>query len=567
MITEIWKQIEDYPNYEFSNYGHVRNIVTKQVLKGVPDKDGYYRVDIRDKNNKRHGMRVNRLIAIAFLGYQEGLVVNHKDGNKQNNRICNLEWITAEENSTLAAKDNLYKTQPILINETGEMFNSIRECAKSIGCDSADISHYFKNGKKVSNLSFTKMDEIKTEKEFLYPYQRDAVERMHNGCILNGGTGSGKSRTGLYYYFKKNGGSITKDEYVKMTNTQPLFIITTAMKRDKLEWESELNAYNLSTNAELCNIPIVVDSWNNIKKYKDVENAFFIFDEDKVCGTGSWAKTFLKITKKNEWIILSASPGDRWIDYMFVFIANGFYKNQTEFRNEHVEYDRFKNFPSIKAYHNTGRLLRLRKKTLVEMDTRSKVNLHHIDVYCDYDKIAYKKIFKERWNFEKNKPIENASELCYQARKIVNDDESRLVELLKIIRDNPRVIIFYNFDYELESIKNCFDIRNILYREWNGHKHEEIPTTVEWVYLVQYNSGAEGWNCTETDTLVYYSQNYSYKMMLQAAGRINRANTPFMDLYYYHLKSRSPIDNSISKALSKKKKFNETKFVDSLDDI
>ena len=160
---------------------------------------------------------------------------------------------------------------------------------------------------------------------------------MRNGCILNGGVGSGKSRTGLYYYFKEQGGSIDPD-YVRMKNPKDLYIITTAQKRDKLEFEGELSYFRLSTNPELntlYNNTIVIDSWNNITKYADVEDAFFIFDEDRVTGTGVWVKTFYKIAAKNDWIILSATPGDTWHQYVPVFIANGFYRSKTEFEREH----------------------------------------------------------------------------------------------------------------------------------------------------------------------------------------------------------------------------------------
>ena len=390
---------------------------------------------------------------------------------------------------------------------------------------------------------------------------------MKNGCILNGGVGSGKSRTGLYYYFKEQGGRFKGDLQLRMQHPRDLYIITTAMKRDNLEWDNELVPFLLSRHEDISTYDnkVVIDSWNNIQKYKDAKDAFFIFDEDKVTGYGAWVKAFLKITKNNQWIILSATAGDTWVDYMAVFIANGFYKNKTDFINQHIEYDRFVKYPKIKCYHNTGRLLRLRKLILVSMEDQRHTVRHNEDIYCDYDKVMYKSIFRDRWNHDKDKPIENASELCYQARKIVNSDISRLTKIIDIQRRKKKVIIFYNFDYELEAMRDLFTELDINFAEWNGHMHQPIPKTEEWVYLVQYNSGAEGWNCISTDTIIFYSQNYSYKMMEQASGRIDRMNTKFTDLYYYHLKSRSPIDASISKALSKKKKFNESKFVDSLD--
>ena len=355
-----------------------------------------------------------------------------------------------------------------------------------------------------------------------------------------------------------------------MKTPQDLYIITTARKRDSLEWEGELTNFMLTTDLEKSryNHKIVIDSWNNIKKYSDITNAFFIFDEDKVTGMGAWAKTFLKITKSNDWIILSATPGDQWTDYAMVFIANGYYKNITEFRNEHVEYDRFcRNFPKIKRYHNTGKLLRLRNRTLVNMDfERPTTRIIH-NVTCDYNKAAYKSLFKERWNPKTDEPIKNASELCYLAREICNSDDSRLDAVNNIILEKRKVIIFYNFDYELNLLKSDLMTVFVGYSEWNGHKHEDIPKSDTWVYLVQYNSGSEAWNCIQTDTIIFYSQNYSYKIMEQAMGRIDRMNTPFRDLHYYILKSKSPIDISISRALEKKKKFNESKFIGDLIDL
>lgn len=570
MNGEIWKKYNEYPNYEFSNYGRIKNLITGNILRGSEDRDGYLRVDIRNKDNKVTHQRINRLIASTFYGHKDNLVVNHIDGNKQNNSIYNLEWISAETNSTLAAKDGLYRSTKIMINETGEIFDSVRLCADALGCGAPDIFHSIKKNKPYNGLTFTILEHNykfnKESNDFLYPYQEEAVNKMKNGCILNGGTGTGKSRTGLYYYFTKNGGKIENKIITPMTNIIPLYIITTAMKRDKDEWETELNAYLLSSNKDFCEVPIYIDSWNNIKKYINIKNAFFIFDEDKVCGSGSWAKCFLKITKNNEWIILSASPGDRWLDYMTVFIANGFYKNMSEFKEQHVEYDHYRGYPLVKTYHNTGKLMRLRKKILVNMESDKKRIIHNIDIYCEYDKVAYKRLFKDRWNKKKQQPIQNASELCYEARRIVNDNDSRMKNVFDILgTKNDRVIIFYNFDYELDFLKGCFDKFSFPYAEWNGHVHQDIPDSIRWAYLVQYNAGAEGWNCTKTDTIIFYSQNYSYKTMIQASGRINRANTPFKELYYYHLKTRSPIDISISKALLEKKKFNESKFIDSLD--
>lgn len=413
-----------------------------------------------------------------------------------------------------------------------------------------------------------------TKKEpFLRDYQMDAVNKMRNGCILNGGVGSGKSRTGLYYYFKENGGSMIPN-YIPMKNKpQDLYIITTAMKRNSLEWEGELANYLLSTDIDknaFYGNKIVVDSWNNIKKYVDVSGAFFIFDEDRVTGSGAWVKSFYKITKNNNWIILSATPGDTWEQYIPVFVANGFYKNKTEFCREHVIYSRYTKWPQIDRYVNTGRLIRLRNRILIDMDFKRQTISHHKDVYVQYDVAKYKEVMRNRWDPYKNEPIQQASGLCYVLRRIVNEDESRVVALLEILEKTPRAIIFYNFDYEREmllhvvsEIEYPFDDPDGIYEvaEWSGHAHQPIPDSKRWIYLVQYTAGCEGWNCIKTDTIIFFSQNYSYKVMAQAAGRIDRLNTPYKDLYYYHLKSRSGIDLAISKALDKKKKFNESKWV------
>ena len=397
----------------------------------------------------------------------------------------------------------------------------------------------------------------------LFDYQKDAVERMKNGCILVGGVGSGKSITALSYYFVQQGGSI--DPYKKMKNRpKDLYIITTARKRDTLEWEGELGHFLLSTDPkhnQFYGNKIIVDSWNNIKKYADVRDAFFIFDEQRVVGYGAWTKAFLKITRGNDWILLSATPGDKWEDYIPVFIANGFYKNKTEFNREHVIFSRFAKYPKVDRYINTGKLIRLRNSILIDMDFKRDTISHHEDVYVRYNIDKYKDAIRTRWDPYKNEPIQQASILCYILRRIVNEDESRQVALLELFEKHPKMIIFYNFDYELEILKGLYYGDSVDIAEWNGHAHQPVPDSERWVYLVQYNAGAEGWNCTRTDTIVFYSQNYSYKIMQQAAGRIDRLNTPYKDLYYYHLKTRSGIDLAISKALNQKKQFNERKFV------
>ncbi|MDR1753992.1 MAG: hypothetical protein LBR74_03685 [Eubacterium sp.] len=391
---------------------------------------------------------------------------------------------------------------------------------------------------------------------------------MKNGCILCGGVGSGKSLTALSYYYLQNGGdpsALIGGDYIPMDdiNIRDLYIITTARKRDTLEWEGELLPFLLSTHPDegLYSNTVAVDSWNNINKYSKVSGAFFIFDEQRVIGKGAWVKAFLNISRKNKWVVLSATPGDTWKDYIPVFVANGFYKNRSEFAREHIIYSHAAKFPKIDRYLNTGKLLRLRRDILVNMDFKRKTISHHEDVYVSYSIEKYNDVSRTRWNPYKNEPIINIGELCYIWRKIVNSDESRQAAVLEIFEKHPRVIIFYSFDYELEILKNLGYGDGVEVSEWNGHKHELIPNSKSWVYLVQYSAGCEGWNCTDTDTVIFFSQSYSYKVMKQAAGRTDRLNTPFTDLYYYHLKSRSGIDLSITKTLKSKKDFNEGKYI------
>lgn len=406
----------------------------------------------------------------------------------------------------------------------------------------------------------------------LYDYQLEAVKKMKNGCILCGGVGSGKSRTALAYYFIKNGGEFETSyipgdpdsTYSPMDDPpQDLVIITTARKRDTLEWEGECAPFLISPdrNIDLYQHRVFIDSWNNIGKYTEMEGAFFIFDEQRVVGNGEWVKSFLKIAKKNDWILLSATPGDSWQDYIPVFLANGFYKNRAEFIREHVVYAPRVKFPKVDRYINTGRLIRLRDSILVDMDFKRNTNANHIDIFADYDQMTYKDVLRRRWSIWEDRPLETGGELCFALRRVVNTDPSRGKEVIDILKKHHKAIIFYNFDYELDILKNLDYPEGTEISEWNGHKHQPVPDGERWVYLVQYTAGCEGWNCIRTDTVIFYSQNYSYKVMEQANGRIDRLNTPFYDLYFYHLKSHASIDISISRAIKAKRDFNIGRFV------
>ena len=391
----------------------------------------------------------------------------------------------------------------------------------------------------------------------LYPHQIDAIKRMHNRCILCGGVGSGKSRAALTYFVYSCGGKLCingKGKYKEMTDRRTLYIITTAKKRDTGEWIQESIPFYIAPD-------IVVDSWNNIKKYVNVYGAFFIFDEQRLIGSGAWVKAFYKIARKNKWILLSATPGDAWIDYVPVFVANGFYKNKTEFLAMHAVFKPYSRYKQIDRYVDIDILEELRDKILVTMPYERNTVRHNIDILCEYDKQKYKTVWRDRWNPYDDEPIRETGALFYLMRRVVNEDDSRIRAVRKILEDNERVIIFYNFNYELEALRTVCSDMDIPYREWNGILHQDIPTSRTWVYLVQYTAGAEGWNCVSTDTVVFFSQNYSYKILEQASGRIDRLNTKYVDLYYYHLKSRAPIDLAINQAIKKKKKFNEASYL------
>lgn len=387
----------------------------------------------------------------------------------------------------------------------------------------------------------------------LYPHQVDAVEALCNGSVLWGGVGSGKSRTSLAYYMKREA-------------PRDLYVITTAKKRDSLDWVGEAAAFAIGRKPdETVAGVLTVDSWNNIGKYVNVKNAFFIFDEQRLVGSGAWVRSFYKIAEKNHWIILSATPGDTWMDYIPVFVANGFYKNRTEFIRSHVIYNSFTKYPKIDRYVGVGALNKLRSKVLVHMPYRS----HHepVDVILpvDYDRDLYKKVVQDRWNIYEDKPIETVSELFHIARRVINSDASRLAILGQLLEKHKKFIVFYTFNYELEALRNyakraseTFDDFEV--SEWNGHRHDPIPMSKHWMYLVQYASGSEGWNCCESDAICFYSLTYSYKMYAQAKGRIDRISCKKRELYYYTLQSRADLDLAVWRSLQSKKTFNESDF-------
>jgi hypothetical protein len=380
----------------------------------------------------------------------------------------------------------------------------------------------------------------------LQPHQTEALRQLSDGKILWGGVGSGKSRVAVAYYEIEH-------------RHQDVYVITTAKKRDSVDWEGEFAqaVIGKERNATLHGV-LTVDSWNNIEKYKGVTGAFFIFDEQRLVGSGTWVKSFLKIAKNNSWILLSATPGDTWMDYIPVFVANGFYKNRTDFIRQHVVYAPYVKFPKVARYTGVGRLVKLQGQILVHMRFARETIRHSRMKDVEHNETLVRTVLKNRWHLYQNRPIRDITELFGVLRRVVNGDPSRLRTVEELLEKHPKLVIFYNFNYELDILRRLAD--KVTIAEWNGHKHEPIPQTSSWAYLVQYVAGSEGWNCTETDTIVFYSLTYSYKNWEQAHGRIDRLNTPFRDLYYYTLRSKSGIDLAIWRSLMAKKNFNANNF-------
>lgn len=373
----------------------------------------------------------------------------------------------------------------------------------------------------------------------MYEYQLEAIDKLQSGMILWGNVGSGKSRTSLYFYCKNY-------------NNKKLLIITTAQKRNNGEWLEECKVFGLKP---------IIDSWNNIRKYEKYENYFIIFDEDHLTGYGAWSKTFIKMAKCNDWLVLTGTPGDNYSEFMTVFIAKGWYKNKRDFEENHVIYSRYSKYPKVDRYINQGLLEKHRRDILVKMFVEKRPMVHKEIVITQYDISKYKKAYKEKRD-ENNKPFKNATAFCLYLRKICNEDESKIVKVRELLLKHNKVIIFYNYIYEKEILlKLLKTMKTFNVGEYNGQHHDDIPIGERWTYLCQYTAASEGWNCLLCDTMIFFSMSYSYKAMEQAAGRINRVNTPYKDLYYYYLRTTSSIDLSINRALSTKRNFNESTFI------
>lgn len=391
---------------------------------------------------------------------------------------------------------------------------------------------------------------------------------MRNGAILTGDVGTGKSITALAYWYIKVCKGMPKfksTDYHQMANPIDLYVITTAKKRDGGEWEMDASHFGVGHQIGPNGNRMTVDSWNNIDQWEHVTDAFFIFDEQRVVGSGAWVKSFLKIAKNNQWIVLSATPGDVWMDYVPIFLAHGFYKNRTEFIRRHVEYEPFvKKFPKIRGYKEINRLEYLRSKVLVHMPYERHTIRKTNTINVQFNKELFEEVRKNRWHIYENRPLKDVAEMYQLLRKIVNSDLSRLAAIMLLLERHDRLIIYYNFNYELDILRTLAGTLGIKSAEWNGKKHEAVPDDDRWIYLVQYTAGAEGWNCITTDAMAFYSLTYSYKAFHQAKGRIDRLNTPFTELHYHVLRSASMVDQAIWRALMAKKNFNAKAFTTKL---
>lgn len=375
----------------------------------------------------------------------------------------------------------------------------------------------------------------------LKPEQEATMLKLQSGNILVAGVGSGKTYMGIFWAARQRANKI--------------IVITTAAKRDKIapghkkpDWQESLDNCGIRD--------YIVDSWNNIKKYDHCSQSVFLFDEAKQTGYGAWGKSFIKIAKNNKWIVMSATPADNFIHYMPTFVAHGFYRNKTDFYDQHVEFDKYAKYPKIKTIHGTARLEKLRKSITVVMEMPRHTKRHYRELVCDFDYELLKAIQTTHWNGYTEAPIETPSEMTQLLRRVVAIDPDRMKQARQVMKAVPRLIIFYNYNYELEILEHICEDIDKEYTSWNGKHHDLIPTSKQWIYLVQYNA-SEGWECITTDSMMFYSPNYSWRAFEQCCGRIDRMNTKYTDLYYYSLISKSKIDKDVIKANKEKRNFNE----------
>ena len=176
---EIWKDVKGFEGlYQVSNYGRVYSKITNKIMKPKIEKDGYYRLGLR-KNGVRKFFRIHRLVALAFIPQEEYKpVVNHKDGNKLNNNVENLEWCTVSYNVKHAYDNNLgdfrnkalkslkkatlkskeIRKQPISAYKNGEFigdFNSQIECANALKIPKERISSFLLGKVKKNRKGYT----------------------------------------------------------------------------------------------------------------------------------------------------------------------------------------------------------------------------------------------------------------------------------------------------------------------------------------------------------------------------------------------------------------------------
>lgn len=140
---ERWMPCKLTNIYNVSDEGRVMNRRTGRIMKTSIDKRGYETVQLSD-NCKKYDRRVHRLVAEAFDdGSHEGMEVTHRDKNRRNNRLDNLEWSTRKEiiaDTFRNGREQTHRKKPIRCIETGVVYESIKDCSECMGIDRSSIS-------------------------------------------------------------------------------------------------------------------------------------------------------------------------------------------------------------------------------------------------------------------------------------------------------------------------------------------------------------------------------------------------------------------------------------------